>query len=214
MSDMKTNSDISFKSKINIVTSQKVFDSLQKGKYIHYYTDRTHNDIVKAADFYTVNIKTCTGGGLVSRKEKTAVGFHLWDKIENLGKAIETIKTNIISPSNGLLIGAKKRHIAEDSVPNFEKLKNSLSEICDNMSFFKTFKNQFSKADFAYCKEQDCWNIRLSTYDEKTQKRLPVRSLKSLLEFFDEIFIAPSDTLFINGKQITPKDAPQIFIRK
>lgn len=211
---MKTNSNVSFKSRINIVTSQKVFEGLKKGKYIHYYSDRTHNDIVKAADFYTINIKTCTGGGLVSQKYKTAIGFHLWDKIENLAKAVETVKANISLPSNGLLIGAKKRYIAEDSIPNFEKLRNSLSEICPNLSCFKTFKNQFSKADFAYCKEHDCWNIRLSTYDEKTQKRLPVRSVKSLLEFFEEIFIAPTDTLFLNGKQVTQKDAPQIFIHK
>ena len=95
---------------------------------------------------------------------------------------------------------------------NFKRPEDKLPDLFKDSVYSVT--EDMEKADFAYCKEQDCWNIRLSTYDEKTQKRLPVRSLKSLLEFFDEIFIAPSDTLFINGKQITQKDAPQIFIRK
>ena len=38
-----------------------------------------------------------------------------------------------------------------------------------------------------------------------------VRTINKLQEFFEDISIAPSDRLFVNGKEITKREAPHIF---
>ena len=42
----------------------------------------------------------------------------------------------------------------------------------------------------------------------------PIDTLDKVLSMFKEIYIAPTDKLFIHGKEITSKDAPQIFAKK
>ena len=74
---------VSFKSRINIVT-EKTFRKLPRGVFINYYADKRNSNIVKAANFSTYGIRTCTGGGLMSRFDNAALGFHIWDETTNI----------------------------------------------------------------------------------------------------------------------------------
>ena len=201
---------VSFKSRINIVT-EKTFRKLPSGVFINYYADKKNSNIVKASTFSTYGIRTCTGGGLMSRFDNAAVGFHIWDETKNLSDILKYIKKQIFCPDNGLLIGSKRLYYSPNSVKNFEKMKRSLTDICPNISYFKTFTNDYGRADYKYSREQDCWNIKLTSFNEATERDIPVFKLGSLLKFFEEISIAPTDSLFINGKLVNRDQAPQIF---
>ena len=201
---------VSFKSRINIVT-EKTFRKLPRGVFINYYADKRNSNIVKAANFSTYGIRTCTGGGLMSRFDNAALGFHIWDETTNIPDILMYIRKQIFCPDCGLLIGSKKLYDSPNSVKIFERMKKSLMEVCPNISYFKTFTNDYARADFKYSREQDCWNIKLTSYNEATERDVPVFSLNTLLKFFEEISIAPSDLLFINGKLIKREQAPQIF---
>lgn len=210
---MKTTNNISFKSRINILSPFR-FGKLQTSStIIHHFQDAKHNNIVLAPDFCTSNIRTCTGGGLMSKRSPLAAGFHIWDELKyrDLKNCIKYIKKIMPNPDSGLLIGSKSLIDAENSVPYFSKLQEKLTEICPNISYFKTFTHPYGQADFKYFRDIDTWNIRLSFLKPYSEETSNVYSLKRFLSFFKEISIAPTDTLFVNGKQITKKQAPQIF---
>lgn len=73
------NNSITFTSNIRFV-SRSAFDLIKGGDRIGY----KHNEpnLMKAKEFYSEQIRTCTGGGLVNPL-KEAEGFHLWDDYQN-----------------------------------------------------------------------------------------------------------------------------------
>ena len=213
ITNMKATNNISFKSRINILSPYHYLKSPASQNVIHYFQDAKHKNIVMASDFCTKNIRTCTGGGLINKNSSSAVGFHIWDesKYDNLKTYIKYIKKIMPIADSGLLIGSKSLNNAEHSVPYFNQLQEKLSEICPNISIFKTFTKQFGQADFTYLRDIDTWNIRLSSLKPYSTEITHIYKLKDFLKFFKEISIAPTDTLFINGKQITKTQVPEIF---
>ncbi len=202
---MKTTA-VSFKSKIHIMTP-KAFSRVPSGKYIYFFDDgKTRECIVKSTKFYTTGIKTCTGGGVQNGNE--AVGFHLWDKlgVKSLKNKINKIKRSISNITSGLVIGSKQLKSAPNSVPNFEYILQSLQQECPNISYFRTFKNPSSFADFKYNLNNDTWYIRLTAGAKKD-----VTNIEKLKKFFKEIYIAPTDELLVDGQKVTVKDAPEFF---
>ncbi len=212
---MNNVSNISFKSRINI-SGTKLFDKLPKGERISFLIDGKNPNILKSDIFSTFDIRTCTGGWLKSEDDTTAVGFHLWDiytdKIfkEQLG----VIKKLLIKPDGGLLIGSKRLEESPNSIKNFLKLKKELTKKTSNISWFKTIKKEYGEVDFKYSRADDTCNLRLLSWSKDGERCTLVNSLKNLLDFFEEISISPNDRLFINGKEITEKEAPHIFRKK
>lgn len=211
--NMKATNNISFKSRINILSPYHYLKSPASQNIIHYFQDAKHKNIVMAPDFCTKSIRTCTGGGLMSKNSSSAVGFHIWDeaKYDNFKTYIKHIKKIMPIADNGLLIGSKSLNDAEQSIPYFNKIQEQLLEVCPNLSYFKTFTKQFGQADFTYLRDIDTWNIRLSSLKPYSTEMTHIYKLKEFLSFFKEISIAPTDTLFINGKQITKTQVPEIF---
>lgn len=203
---------ISFKSNICIVTPQK-FKKICGGKYIHFSPNKKRNNIIKSDTFCTYGIRTCTGGGIKNKNNTFAIGFHIWDGITGkpLDKTINRIKNSINRPNSALLIGSK--NIDKTSIDNFNKLQKELTKICPSISYFKTFTHPFASADFKYLRAKDTWFINIKTYNDNTESPVSIKTLKALLKSFEEIFISPTDSLFINGKKITQNEAPQIFIK-
>ena len=80
--NMQNNSSISFTSKISFV-DRTAFAMLKKNNLIDY-THQSSN-ILKADEFYSPGIRTCTGGGLVNPLVE-AEGFHFWDDMVNAKK--------------------------------------------------------------------------------------------------------------------------------
>lgn len=210
---MKTTNNISFKSRINILSPIRFAKSRGSETVIHYFQDAKHNNIVLAPDFCTSSIRTCTGGGLMSKNNPLAAGFHIWDelKYKDFKNCIKYIKKIMPTADSGLLIGSKKIPDSDYSVPYFKEIQQRLSEICPNISYFKTFTHPYGQADFKYFRDSDTWNIRLSFLKPYSDEISNIYSLKRFLNFFKEISIAPTDTLFVNGREITKKQAPQIF---
>lgn len=208
---MTNTSPISFKSRINIVTN-KVFAELPAGRYIDFLMENPKKPNIVTSDmFYTLDIRTCTGGGLKNSSDNAAAGFHFWDEklnAKNLSDFINQLKDYVKNPEGGLLIGSKKITGSPNSVPLFKLVKKELSKICSNISYFQTIKKPYGEADFKYSLADDTWNILLT---DNIKCANSVRTINKLQEFFEDISIAPSDRLFVNGKEITKREAPHIF---
>lgn len=214
LNNMKNN--ISFKSQIHIITSPK-FKKIITDKSIYFCNYGKYKNIIKSNNFNTAGIKTCTGGILVNSDKTNAVGFHLWDALtlDDLMLNLKNIKNTIQSPINGVLIGSKKIINAKNSIPNFDKIYNDLLTICPNLSYFKTFTKEYGSADFKYISSKDTLYILLKDIVKKQgfDQVKEISNLSKLRTFFKEIYISPSDTLFINGKKISMEDAPEFFIK-
>ena len=70
---------VSFKSRINFV-DRAMFDKIKRGTKILYKHDTPN--IIKDNEFFTEEIRTCSGGGLV-KPFVEADGFHLMDDVIN-----------------------------------------------------------------------------------------------------------------------------------
>lgn len=209
---MTNSTNISFTSRINILSS-KAFDKLPKGKHIGFDPNAITPTILKSDVFNTVNIRTCTGGGIKSENNKSALGFHLWDICEenDFTAQLNKIQNSFNSIDGGLIIGSKNVERAENSIKNFKIVKQTLQQKCGNISWFQTIRKALGEVDFIYSKADDTWNLRLCEWDCKNRKYKTVNTLKKFLEFFEEISISPKDRLYIGGKEITKANAPAIF---
>lgn len=208
------NNNLSFKSRINIVNASE-FKKSDKGVYIDFREGKSLKSVVKAPKFYTTGIRTCTGGGVVN--DDGSIGFHFWHQLERKHLKSNLNKINHLMPNikSGLLIGSKNlSKTAKESVPNFEFTKNYLMEKCSNISYFKTFTETFAEADVKYSFENDTWDICLFSNikkgkNNKDNSKLTLQKLKS---FFKEIYISPTDELYINGQKVEKTDAPEFFV--
>lgn len=191
--------NISFCSNINFVPCYKFFKNHKNGEFIDY-----HNDFINVSDeqdFYTTNIADCTAGGVINPHRKS-LGFHITGEYLLKEFPIKIIGT----PERALLIGSKKSRFSVNSLNNFEAIKNSLQNTVKHLSYFQEHRPYYSSSDIHYSLDDDTWTIN-TVYGFFRE----VRDLKSLLKVFKNIKIAKDDRLFIDGKEILPKDCPQIF---
>lgn len=199
---MKTNNNISFTSNIRFVPTELKRLKL-KGKEIGFLPEE--QNCIKAPEFLTYAIRTCTGGGLVN-PHKDAIGFHYLDAsfsnffhinkfIKKLGKEVQ--------PERGLLVGAKEAFYQGFifSTRNFKSFKKGLLKFTNNISIFECHKYPFSETDFHYSLKDDTWTLSHSFVNEKGEVDF-VKSLEDLKKCYKKIQIADGDRLFIGDKEI------------
>ena len=119
-------------------------------------------NIVASDMFYTLGIRTCTGGGLKSSKKVRAAGFHFWDERLNGEKLKNTLNKliNLIPDADGgLVIGAKRLTGSDNSVPLFKTVLKELKKACKNLSYFQIMKKPYGSVDFKYSQANDSWYI-------------------------------------------------------
>ena len=171
--------------------------------------------MLKADEFYSLDIRTCTGGGLTKPSTQEAEGFHFWDD----GVTNKKANDNVISlirfvknPERGIILGGKRLDENPLSIPLFNKFKQLISErVNNNLTVFGIHKNAYGQTHYHYDKKTDTWTICSEYIKSEKGPQRAVNSLGTLRNAFEEISIAPGDRLFIGNKEILPKDAPDIF---
>ncbi len=200
----------SFKSKINFIPYGQ-FAKMNKINPIKF--DHEHPNVLKADKFWSANIRSCTGGGIVGKNE--ASGYHIWDdrvNFDGIKNVIENITSSVKEPVSGLVIGAKDIKEAPRSMPMFTKIRNAMNRNVPNVSVFQAIKEKLGQIHYAYNRKEDTWYLCCEKVNPKNGNSIPVvRGIKSLKNFFSKISIAPNDRLFIKGKEVLPKDCPEIF---
>ncbi len=208
------NNNVSFTSKIQFVP-WKTFTKMQKKNEILYFHDTPN--ILKADEFYSLDIRTCTGGGITKPSTGEGEGFHFWDDRITRRKANDNVISLIRfvkNPERGLILGGKKLDSNPLSIPLFYKFRDLISERVQNLTQFCIHKFENSQTHYHYDTKNDVWTI--CTEYGKTDKS-PMRavtSLGTLKNAFEKISIAPGDRLFIGEKEILPSDAPELFLKK
>ncbi len=201
---------ISFGSSIRFV-NRDVYKMLEKKNFIDYRHDRPN--ILKADTFFSEEIRTCTGGGLVN-PEIEALGFHFWDDLTNQNKfsyLMNCLFRFVKQPQNGLIVGSKNLKQSPLSIEQFQKIKKVFSERIKNLSIFEehTFPN--SETNYHYSLKNDTWTLCAQFQDRKDMYYKSVTNLERLQNFYRHISISDGDRLFIGDKEILPADAPEIF---
>lgn len=203
--------EISFKSKIQFVNREQFKKIVHRP--IRWYKnniDHRTNYVKYGTNFYTNEIRTCTAGGFTIPQKKSC-GFHILNSAffhEKLGSIFQNIFLNI-KPERALLIGSKKYDGVKYSLENFKKIKDIVTSKVKNVSIFECHRFPYSESNFHYSASKDTWTI-LGQY-QYNGKDIQVNTLKDLKRLYKKIIIAPGDQLFINGKEILPKDCPRIF---
>lgn len=202
---------ISFRSNIKFIHPIDFLKTSNKGSYIGFFHNETN--ILKCDKFHTKNIRTCTAGGIINPL-KESLGFHILDDNTNKNKLNE-IETSILKSLNrverGVLIGSKNLTNSPFSIEMFEKFKSFLSKHIPKLSIFEEHRHSCSQSHFCYSLEDDTWLITTDYINNLTEEYNYVHSLQTLKEAFRNIKIANGDKLFIENKEITSKDAPELF---
>ncbi len=209
------NNNISFTSKIQFVP-WKTFTSKKPMQNEILYFHNTPN-ILKADEFYSLDIRTCTGGGLTKPSTAEAEGFHFWDDKTTQKKANDNVISLIRfvkNPERGLILGGKRLESNPLSVPLYYKFRNMIADRVKNLTEFSIHRYEDSQTHYRYDTKNDTWTI--CTEYRKTDKspQRAVNSLGTLKKAFEKISIAPGDRLFIGEKEIKPQDAPELFQKK
>ena len=127
---MKVNSynsnNLSFQSKIRFVP-RRVFMDKEFLPFVDCQkrTEPLFKSMIKDKDFYTLDVRTCTGGGLVD--SDGVLGFHIFDCQENIDRVGNAL-ANIIdfrtrNNKSALLIGSKDIPSRRDSLPLFDRIR-------------------------------------------------------------------------------------------
>lgn len=208
-----TNNNISFTSNIKFVKYNKAFLSSLTGDRIGY----RHNEpnILKSKDFYSMDIRTCSGGGFV-KPYVEAEGFHFWDDFTNKKKFPDIINKlffYVKNPQRALLLGGKELPGNQYSLEQFQKLKKVFLERIKNVSIFEQHRHKCSETHYRYSLDTDTWTISSKFWerDGKELKAHSIDSVEDLLNCFEHVSIAEGDRLFIGKTEILPKDYPQLF---
>lgn len=205
--------NISFTSNIKFVAPYN-FLKIRKGDRIGY----KHNEIniLKTPEFYSEEIRTCTGGGLVN-PYKEALGFHFWDDItnkNNFNSLMHSLFRFVKEPQRALLIGSKALEKNHLSIEQFQKIKQIFIERIPNITIFEKHKFRNSESHYYYSLKDDTWTI-CSTYNTPDNiSRHSIKTIEDLKNCFEHIQIAPQDKLYISNTEINPKDYPDIFQTK
>lgn len=216
--------DISFTSKINFV-DRKAFDNFRKGTYIDFRPNGDMNaldmfsynflkkicgnriknprlDVMAADEFYTDSVRTCTAGGVVNTKTGEAVGFHIYDSLDNMKKVdniIENIFGWVNNPDRAIILGSKNLKITEYSIPIFKNLYEGISKRVKNVTAFKEHVFPFSESDIHYSAKTDTWTIRSMFRPLTDIKEIDVQSKDDLSKAFKKIEVADGDIITFGG---------------
>ncbi len=212
---------ISFTSNIRFINRKKFVDTVgdvlsQTGKFHLFRTQNIIVDPNKESYSYlpkliTKAVRTCSAGGLVNPGESSCI-FHFFDTpMEANIDALKNI-VNSVKPKNGLLIGGKRVMDSPYSLKNFENIEKFLKDKVQNLSIFKEHKFFLSQSSFYYTRDTDTYMI-FSHYLDNQNTEQEVTTLNKLLKIFGEIKIAKGDRLFIENKEILPKNCPSIFCK-
>lgn len=204
------NSSVSFTSNIHFV-DRIAYNKIKKRNSIGFWHDVPN--ILKADEFYSEGIKTCTGGGIVI-PFKEAEGFHFWDDMTNKKKfpdIVNSLFRFVKNPQRALLVGSKKLDDSPYSIEQFERFKKVFTERIKNVSLFERHRYENSQTHYIYSLNDDTWTLFSEYQKGKNIRYNQVKNLKALKECFENISIADGDRLFINNKEITRADAPELF---
>ena len=205
---MKNN--ISFKSNIRFVSHDAYF-ALKKLNFINY--QHTSPNILKANQFYSTEIRSCTGGGLVN-PGIDAEGFHFWDDLTNKKKFPELVNSLfrfVKNPQNALLVGSKNLPANPYSIEQFERFKSVFLERVKNVSIFQKHKFQNSQTHYHYSIDSDTWTL-CAEYREKPDARWKfLKNPVDFLKVFDSVSISKDDRLFIGKKEVLRSEYPELF---
>ena len=201
---------VSFKSRITFV-DRKTFNKFKKGTPIFFKHDMPN--IIKDKIFYSEDIRTCTGGGVVT-PAKEAEGFHLLDDVtnyKNIHDFIVYIFRYVKDAQRGLLLGSKELDTRPYSVKIFEKIKDAFYKRLSNVSIFERHTYSNSQTHFMYSLKDDTWTLCTGYRMPDTETLISVSTPMDLKRVFGKISIAEGDSLFIKGKEITPEMMPEFF---
>lgn len=224
---INSKSNLNFQSKIKFVSSAE-FDSNAFLK--HFYCGRNAQNLeesmIKSSKHWTHGIRTCTAGGIVD--SEGALGFHFYDCIktlesvkENFADIIKKFNQNSIS---ALIIGSKR--LTGKDAREFSSAQSQLplsieifQAVCSEIkkfvspSIFRTYKNLSTESDIGYSLAEDSWYINTNYWKncQMPSTETDILSLDALKSNFEEIKIAPQDSLYINNTQITADMSPEIF---
>lgn len=201
---------VSFTSNINFV-DRIAYSKLSKKNKIGFW----HNvpNILKADEFYSEEIRTCTGGGLVV-PFKEAEGFHFWDdntNKKNFSNIANSLFRFVKSPQRALLIGSKESEKYPYSIEQFERFKKIFSQRVPHLSLFERHRYPNSQTHYHYSLDNDTWTLFSEYRKSENMPYIQVKDLKTLRECFSNISIADGDRLFIRGKEISAASAPELF---
>lgn len=202
--------NISFTSNIRFVDRFN-FAKIKQGTRIGY----RHNEIniLKAPEFYSEEIRTCTGGGLVN-PQKEALGFHLWDDMTNkkeFDKIINSLFRFVKEPERALLVGSKELEKSPLSIEQFEKIKKIFLERIKNVTYFEKHKFSDSETNYFYNAQNDTWVLCSIYRKPNSLQTKTIKNVEDLQNCFEKIRIAKGDKLIIEGKEITKEKYPQLF---
>jgi len=210
--------NISFTSRINFV-DRKTFDNFRRGAFVDFRPqcvtegfdinlDKSKgfvNDklcMVKADEFFTEGVRTCTAGGLVDSKSGVAIGFHYYDDLANLNsvdKFIKKIFSMVPNPDKALILGSKDLKFSTYSLPIFKKIQEAISSKVANISIFKEHIFPFSETHLHYSLKDDSWTIN-SMYRPLTDiQEFDVLSEDIMKKCFKEVSISNGDNLYFSA---------------
>ena len=213
---------VSFKSRIQFVDYKSFKRIIRHGcDFIDFKSEP--GSIIKSPDFYTMDIRTCSGGGIVKPSRsffspfKKALGFHILNNRENSKSVLQKIEDSLdFTPKNCLLIGGKKLYCknGQYSLPNFDKLKSFMDSLIPDFSFFRQQRYLYGQTHLHYYIKDDVWTL-CSEFNGKNNIKGPankcVSSLEDLIKHFRTIHIGAKDSLFIGNRQVLKSDAPDFF---
>lgn len=211
MLNMEMNSQIAFTSNIRFV-EHHVFSRMNKQNFIDYSHIRPN--ILKADEFYSTEIRTCTGGGLV-KPFVEAEGFHFWDDLKNkkrFPKLVNMLFHFVREPQRGLLLGSKDLKSNPYSIEQFENLKKVFLDRVKFVSFFQKHKFTNSETAYHYSVPADTWTLCTSYTDPINKQRKFVKKPEDLFNVFENVSIADGDRLFMGKKEVLPSEYPELFI--
>ncbi len=205
-----TNDSISFTSKIRFV-DRPVYKMLKKNNFIDFRHDRPN--ILKSGEFYSEDIRTCTGGGLVNPGCESE-GFHFWDDMTNKKKFPELVNSLfrfVRNPQNALLVGSKDLKGNPYSLEQFARFKKVFLERVKNVSLFQQHKFLNSETHYHYSLDTDTWTLCTSFQEKSGGKLKFIKKPEDFLKAFDSVSIADGDRLFVGKKEVLPSEYPELF---
>ncbi len=188
-------SDVSFKAKIRPVTVSE----FTKHRMLTFHKvdyPWTANETVKAKRAYTTDIYDCTAGGIIDRKNKKVVMFHICPTqkdnadFDNIEKHIMGLVDEVSNDLSGFLVGSLD--MFRDSSMMFKKLHRMLKNHNIPTTILRGTKEQ--RTDILYNAKKDEWLVTNHNINQKIHngQNTPETILS---DSFDEFVLSNEDTL-------------------
>lgn len=207
-------SNLSFSSKINFVSYDEFDNRVNQNGDGFVPSWKAEPCSIVGDEFYSVQLRTCTGGGIVEPGKKV-VGFHFYDCQKNLDNAEQNVEDLFEKAPNaecGLVIGGKDLPRANCSLAQFAKIKDKFLEKLKSVSIFQTHSYADSETNYHYSVDDDEWTINTQFSVLPGHPKVhDVTTLDKLKAAFDNILIADGDELLIQDIPIKKEDAPELF---